>query len=58
MKCPTCENAEEDCCCRCDTEIPEKEQHLRPDPLNQEVNDDYRKHLLCRICCIERERDI
>lgn len=50
MKCPTCTDAKENCCCYCGMEIPDNLQKLAPDPYASEINDNHEKHLQCASC--------
>lgn len=58
MKCPTCEDAKEDCCCLCGCAIKEGERDLQPNPYASEIYGCDDMHLMCDNCCYESAEDI
>jgi len=60
MKCPTCKEAKEDCCCSCGSKLSEKElkRGLEPDPYDEEIGNCSDLHLQCDKCMHESCMDI
>jgi hypothetical protein len=58
MKCPTCKDAKENCCCECGKELSIDEQELDSDPFASEIHGDESFHLMCKDCIHESAMEI
>jgi len=50
MKCLTCKEAKENCCCECGKKIIQELQKLEPNPYSEEIDNDNSLHLMCTKC--------
>jgi len=57
VKCPTCDDASEDRCCRCKGWLVEGEE-IGPDPYAKEITGSTEPHLLCVDCCRRSAQDV